>query len=152
MNDKPFQCTQHSWRISKNPPSHFIWSKIWSLMFEKFRLRMRESCRRSKGKLPRILRPPDILTWLFFYSENPHHQRIMMISENAFKSVTNTFYYSIDPIFPLNVFPHLENDGKLFSQWRLWRTLIAISFTETATTKTDQYYSHHYCHIGTKSR
>ncbi|KAJ6635592.1 Protein zwilch [Pseudolycoriella hygida] len=38
----------------------------------------------------------------------PQVVKVTMKSENQFKFVRNTFFYSIDPICPLNVFPHMQ--------------------------------------------
>lgn len=45
-------------------------------------------------------------------SENPHRQRIVLFSENNFKKVKTTFYYSLSPVFPPSVFPCMQIEGK----------------------------------------
>lgn len=52
----------------------------------------------------------------FHFSLTPQAIKITMKSVNRFKFVSNTFYYSIDPICPLNVFPYMQNSEEIVSK------------------------------------
>ncbi|XP_055324770.1 protein zwilch [Sitodiplosis mosellana] len=66
---------------------------------------------------------PVTNTKILTKTENiPHRQRVFLKSRNQFKIIRNTFYFSVDPIFPPHVFKCMDNSD----------------------TKTDVYYAHQY--------
>lgn len=52
---------------------------------------------------------------MIFFTENrevPERQRVVFQTSNHFKSYHNTHYYSIQPVFPPNVFECTKEGGK----------------------------------------
>lgn len=89
----------------------------WNATNVNFRFQPTNYCRKLKSKTLNYCNfVRSAKTELFCFSLTPQTIKITMKSEDRFKSVTNTFFYSVDPICPLNVFPYMQNSEEIVSK------------------------------------
>lgn len=130
------QSTRHFWTTSRSQPSHSIFSSNKSTTAVKSLWWIRRFFRKSTGKLLVLLIVDTIRTYhnisRLFRRQFPDQKRITMFSSNKLKQVQSTFFFSVDAVFPPEVFECIPSTS--------------------GVTKASKYYGHHTLALATRFR